>query len=291
MPAARRPGSPPRPTAPGCSSRRWVATSAAPTCCSAPTARSCRTTSGTSASSPRCAAPSSTRRWSPWPRVSSGCPTPPFVALATVDPDAFVLVYELIDGSSLDGVDPGRLDDQVIGQIWSQVARLRSRRIAHRDLRLANIFLGARRPGLDHRLRLLGAGRLGPAARHRPGRAAGVAHRRVGVDRSVDAAVAAVGAEAVAGAAVRLRPYALSGATRTAFKARPGLLDELRSTVAASRRSDAWTGRCSATLWSLKSASGDPISVISVPGCSTRGDMEGYDARQSRVWALREAVG
>ncbi len=72
-----------------------------------------------------------------------GVLTPPFVALATVDPDAFVLVYQLIDGSSLDGVDPDRLDDAVIGQIWAQVALLRSRRIAHRDLRLANIFLGA----------------------------------------------------------------------------------------------------------------------------------------------------
>jgi hypothetical protein len=36
----------------------------------------------------------------------------------------------------------------------------------------------------------------------------------------------------VATAAARLQPWALSGATRTAMKERPGLLDELRTRVA-----------------------------------------------------------
>jgi tRNA A-37 threonylcarbamoyl transferase component Bud32 len=160
-----------------------------------------------------------------------GVLTPPFVALATVDPDAFVLVYELIEGSSLDGVDPARLDDGVIAQIWSQVALLRSRRIAHRDLRLANIFLGG-----DGRISIIDFGFSELAASDLL-LAADLAELvasltlAVGIDRSVAAARAEVGAEALAGAADRLKPFALSGATRTAFKQQPGLLDELRSRV------------------------------------------------------------
>jgi len=142
-----------------------------------------------------------------------------------------VLVYQLIDGSSLDGVDPERLDGQVVAQIWSQVGLLRTRRIAHRDLRLANIFLGA-----DDRISIIDFGFSELAASDLL-LATDLAELlasltlAVGIDRSVEAAVRGVGAEALAGAAPRLRPYALSGATRTAFKGRPGLLDDLRSRV------------------------------------------------------------
>ena len=50
---------------------------------------------------------------------------------------------------------------------------------------------------------------------------------QVGVDRAVAAAERIVGAEATTSALLRLQPWALSGATRTALKARPGHLDEL----------------------------------------------------------------
>ena len=66
---------------------------------------------------------------------------PALVALASADPAAFVLAYEAIDGRSLDRLDPGDLDDEVLAAIWSQVGLLRDRRVAHRDLRLANLFL------------------------------------------------------------------------------------------------------------------------------------------------------
>ncbi len=160
-----------------------------------------------------------------------GVITPPFVALASVDPDAFVLVYELIEGSSLDGVDPAQLQDEVIGQIWSQVALLRSRRIAHRDLRLANIFLGA-----DGQISIIDFGFSELAASDLLldtdlAELLASLTIAVGAGRSVASATVGVGAEALAVATTRLKPYALSGATRSAFKARPGLLDELRSTV------------------------------------------------------------
>ena len=50
---------------------------------------------------------------------------------------------------------------------------------------------------------------------------------------AIAAATHALGAPAVADAAERLDPGALSGATRTAYKERPGQLDALRTTCKA----------------------------------------------------------
>ena len=51
----------------------------------------------------------------------------------------------------------------------------------------------------------------------------------VGPERAVAHAVASVDPATLSRALDRLRPWALAGATRTALKSRPGLLDELRS--------------------------------------------------------------
>jgi hypothetical protein len=51
----------------------------------------------------------------------------------------------------------------------------------------------------------------------------------VGSPRAVSLAVASVDRATLERARDRLRPWALSGATRTAMRARPGFLDELRA--------------------------------------------------------------
>ena len=73
---------------------------------------------------------------------------------------------------------PSEVTDDVLAGVWEQLALLRSHRIAHRDLRLANVFLADDGDGVDHRLRLQRAGRVGPAPRHRPGRAARLLHHQ-----------------------------------------------------------------------------------------------------------------
>src|SRR5262249_16334466 len=65
-----------------------------------------------------------------------GVPTPQVLAFATVEPNAFVLAYESIDGKSLDRVPVDQLTDEVVVGLWRQLAHLREHRIAHRDLRL-----------------------------------------------------------------------------------------------------------------------------------------------------------
>jgi len=162
-----------------------------------------------------------------------GVRTPPFVAFAAVEPGAFLLAYEAIAGSSLDGVDPSRLDDATVAAVWGQVAQLRSHRVAHRDLRLANLFLDD-----DGRVWIIDFGFSELAASDLLlatdlAELLGSLSLAIGAERAVAAGLTAVGAEQLASAAPRLRPFALSGATRTAMKANPGLLDDLRARVTA----------------------------------------------------------
>ena len=70
-----------------------------------------------------------------------GVRTPALRAFATADPNGYVLAYDAIEGRSLDRLDPAEVTDDVLAAIWGLVGQLRRYRIAHRDLRLANIFL------------------------------------------------------------------------------------------------------------------------------------------------------
>ena len=180
-----------------------------------------------------CDARSSTRRWWRWPLATRGSSRLGCVAFATAEPNSFVLAYEAIEGRSLDRVEPDELTDAVLADIWAQVSELRRHRIAHRDLRLANIFLAA-----DGRIWLIDFGFSELAAsdlllRNDLAELVASSSLKVGPERAVAAARAAVPADELADAADRLRPWALSGATRTGLKQSPGLLDDLRARVQA----------------------------------------------------------
>ena len=162
-----------------------------------------------------------------------GILTPRLVALATAEPNSFVLAYEAVEGRSLDRVEPDELTDPVLVDIWARVSELRRHRIAHRDLRLANIFLAA-----DGRIWLIDFGFSELAAsdlllRNDLAELVASSSLKVGPERAVAAARAAVPAGELADAADRLRPWALSGATRAGLKQSPGLLDDLRALVQA----------------------------------------------------------
>jgi len=151
--------------------------------------------------------------------------------MATAEPNAFVLAYERIEGKSLDGVAVDDLTDPFLRAIWTQVAEFHRHRIAHRDLRLANLFRGT-----DGEIWLIDFGFSELAASELlvdTDRAELVASSatRVGATRAVDAAVDVVGAEALAGVVGRLHAWALSGATRTALKEDPKLLADLHANL------------------------------------------------------------
>lgn len=160
-----------------------------------------------------------------------GVRTPRFVTLAAAEPNGFVLAYEAIAGRSLDQLAPEEMTDDVLNAVWSQFAVLRTHRVAHRDLRLANVFLADDGDVwiIDFGFSELAASDLLLA--NDLAELLGSSTTRVGADRAVAAGVAAVGGDALRSALDRLQLPMFAGATREAMKAEPDLLPALRAAV------------------------------------------------------------
>jgi glycosyltransferase 2 family protein len=163
-----------------------------------------------------------------------GIRTPRLVAFATAKPDGFVLAYEAIAGRSLDRLEAAEMTDEVLAGVWEEFALMRSHRIAHRDLRLANVFLAD-----DGEAWIIDFGFSELAASDRLlatdlAELLASSTTQVGAERAVAAGLAAVGPDVLVSALDRLQLPMLSGATRTAMKADPSLLSELRQRVRSS---------------------------------------------------------
>jgi undecaprenyl-diphosphatase len=161
-----------------------------------------------------------------------GVRTPRVAAFAsTEDPPGFVLAYDAIAGRSLDRLEPEEMTSEVLALVWEQLLILRTHRVAHRDLRLANVFLADDGDAwiIDFGFSEIAASDL-LLATDLAELTASLA-TAVGVDRAVASARAAVGADALATALPRLELPMLSGATRTSLKAQPGRLDELKAAI------------------------------------------------------------
>jgi glycosyltransferase 2 family protein len=161
----------------------------------------------------------------------AGIRTPRLRGVVDVGADSMLLAYEMIDGSSLDGVAPDQVTDDLMRAVWAQVGVLRRHRIAHRDLRRANVFVQA-----DGEPWMIDFG-FSEVAVPDEILDADVAQMLasfavvVGAPRAVAAAVAQLGTDAIGQALPRLQMKALSGATQTALKAQPGLLKEIQAEV------------------------------------------------------------
>lgn len=160
-----------------------------------------------------------------------GVRTPPLAAFASAEPGGFVLAYEAIDGRSLDGVEPEEVTDAVLAGIWEQMAILRAHGIAHRDLRLANVFLAA-----DGAVWMIDFGFSEMAASELL-LATDLAELvtslsfKVGPERAVAPAETAVGSETLRAALARFDTKFLSGATTTAVKEEPAVLAAVRGQI------------------------------------------------------------
>jgi glycosyltransferase 2 family protein len=162
-----------------------------------------------------------------------GVRTPRFVLLARAEPNAFVLVYEAIAGRSLDRVPAEELTDELLGEVWQQLAILRRHGVAHRDLRLANLFRD------DHGAVWLIDFGFSELAASELLLATDVAElvastaTRVGPTRAAALASRYLPPELLREAEARLQPWALSGATRTACKDDPELLPAVRAALSS----------------------------------------------------------
>ena len=157
--------------------------------------------------------------------------TPRLMAVSEVGSDGMLLAYERIDGTSLDDVDPETITDDLLAGIWSLVHAMQEAAIAHRDLRLANVFVaddgtpwiidfGFAELAADESLLARDIAELMAST-----------SAAVGPERAVSAAVSALGTDTVAEALPWIQPLALSTATRSQIGRSKGF-ERLRSVAA-----------------------------------------------------------
>ncbi len=150
-----------------------------------------------------------------------GIRTPRILGVADVGVDGMVLAFEAIDGTSADAHED--LDHDALVEIWTMVSHLHDRRIAHRDLRLANIFIDNDGDPLliDFGFSELAASEqlLGTDVAELLASTAAV----VGAERAVAAAHEATQLRELERALPWLQPSALSAATRDAIDGDKGL--------------------------------------------------------------------
>ena len=150
-----------------------------------------------------------------------------------------LLTMDLVAGTSLDEVPADRITDQLARSLWREVGRLHRARIAHRSLHGSNIMIGQDGSAV---LADFSFAELAATSRQR---AIDVAELltslagRIGPDRAVAAAAAAIGAGGVAAAVPLLQPLALSAGTRRAIKGQDGLLKNTRAAAIAASGDDA----------------------------------------------------
>ncbi len=153
-------------------------------------------------------------------------------AVALVGSDAVAIAADEIDGRPLSALAEEEITEELLTEVWHQLALLRSRRIAHRDLVRQNIVVD--RDGLPW-LTDFDFAELSVPERLLDADVAQLLASTAlaaGAQRSVDAAIAVVGPDVLGRALPRLQPSALGTDTRGALKQRAGLLDELQSAVA-----------------------------------------------------------
>jgi len=162
----------------------------------------------------------------------AGVRTPDVVALSELDDGTTLLAHQGLRASGLDTADAARLSDAVLRDLWAQVALLHRARLAHRDLRLANVMLGEDGRSWVVDFGFAEASASDRALRRDTAELLASQSTKVSPEQVVAAAVSALGTAEVAGALPYLSSAGLAGATRSALKALPGRLEELRRAAA-----------------------------------------------------------
>ena len=151
-----------------------------------------------------------------------GVATPRMRAIAEVGEDSMLIAYEMVEAERLDHLPGDEVSDQFLRELWQHVTRLREHRIAHRDLRAANILVA---PDSKPWITGFAFSEVAATDDQLDGDVAqllAALSLTVGADRTVTSAVETLGTQTVGAALPRLQPNALSDSTRTAPQRAPG---------------------------------------------------------------------
>jgi uncharacterized membrane protein YbhN (UPF0104 family)/tRNA A-37 threonylcarbamoyl transferase component Bud32 len=161
----------------------------------------------------------------------AGARTPTVHGVAPMSGDDMVIAAQEVPGRPLSEVEPDRINDDVLRQMWSSLAAMQSAGVAHRALQLSNWLLD------DAQQVWLIDFSYGEPAATDGALASDIAevlaatYGVVGPDRTVAAAIHALGAERLATGISYLVPAALTKETRADLKGTEGL-QELVDAVA-----------------------------------------------------------
>ncbi|MFF4475923.1 lysylphosphatidylglycerol synthase transmembrane domain-containing protein [Streptomyces melanosporofaciens] len=152
--------------------------------------------------------------------IAAGANAAKLIATSELGPDAVMLVYEHVGGRPLHALPDEAITDELLAGAWHEVQALQSRRIAHR--RLDSDALLVDRNGTviltDLRGGEIAAGDV--VLRMDVAQLLTTLGLRVGAERSVAAAVAVLGPDAVADSLPLLQPLALGRGTRATLRQR-----------------------------------------------------------------------
>ncbi|MER8154213.1 lysylphosphatidylglycerol synthase transmembrane domain-containing protein [Streptomyces sp. NPDC094472] len=150
--------------------------------------------------------------------IAAGANAAKLIATSELGPDAVMLVYEHVGGRPLHALPDEAITDELLAGAWHQVQALQSRRIAHR--RLDSDALLVDRNGTviltDLRGGEIAAGDV--VLRMDVAQLLTTLGLRVGAERSVAAAVAVLGPDAVADSLPLLQPLALGRGSRATLR-------------------------------------------------------------------------
>ncbi|MFC1417388.1 flippase-like domain-containing protein [Streptacidiphilus cavernicola] len=149
---------------------------------------------------------------------TAGAHSPKLIATSELGPDAVILVYERVEGRSLDAAADAELTDAVLADGWTSVKALHDRRIAHRRLTAESLLVTA---GGGMCLINLAGGDIASGdltLRMDLAQMLTTVALRVGPERAVASANAVLGSARTATALPLLQPVGLHRSTRIALK-------------------------------------------------------------------------
>lgn len=160
----------------------------------------------------------------------AGARVPELLTTAEAADGTWLLAERRVDGT--DASQLPSLEDAALADVWRQVAALHAARIAHRDLRLANVVIGPADRAWLVDFGFAQAGASDDQLARDVAELLASTSSVVGASRAVAAAELAIGVEALRQAAPLLQPLALSTATRRQLAEEPASLDALRDAMA-----------------------------------------------------------